>query len=39
MDGILAWNDQDEVELSWNNFDAIVELPEDNIYLHVDDNL
>ena len=38
MDGIVAWNDQDEVELSWNNFDAIVGLPEDNIYLHVDDN-
>ncbi len=38
VDGIVAWNDQDEVELSWNNFDAIVGLPEDNIYLHVDDN-
>ena len=38
VDGVEPWYDEDEVELSWNNFDAIIGLPENNIYLHVDDN-
>ena len=38
VDGIEPWNDDDEVELKWSSFDAIIGLPENNIFLHIDDD-
>ena len=37
IDSIEAWNANDEVQLSWNQFDAILGLPDHNIFLHIDD--
>ena len=38
IDGVEPWNDEDEVELRWSSFDAIIGLPENNIFLHIDDD-
>ena len=39
VDGVVAWNDEDEVELSWNNFDAIIGLADSiDMFLHIDDD-
>ena len=37
VDSIEAWTSDDEVQLSWNQFDAILGLPDHNIFLHIDD--
>ena len=37
LDNIEPWNEQDEVELSWNMFDVILGLPDHKIWLHIDD--